>query len=258
MKIQDGRIQVELVISSLDDAVAAMAAGADRFELCSALAVGGLTPSIGTLELVAELPVPVMCMIRPRQAGMFYTPNEFRSMLRDAERAVEAGANGLVFGFLTSEGEVDIERCRQMVSIARQANVETVFHRAFDVVKDPERALEQLIDLEITRVLTSGRAPAAAGGLAEIRRTLEQANGRIEVLPGGGIEVDEVDTILRETGCRQIHLYLSREAPDLSTSANPSIQFGGSLPDDESMYPAIAENQVRQARQIADRFSSDS
>lgn len=256
MTIQDGRIQVELVISSLEDAAAAQAAGADRFELCSALALGGLTPSIGTLELVSELRVPVMCMIRPRQAGMFYTSGEFRSMMRDAERAVEAGAKGLVFGFLTGEGQIDIERCRQIVSIAKQADLETVFHRAFDVVEEPERALEQLIDLEITRVLTSGRAPTAAGGLAEIRRTREQADGRIEVLPGGGIEIDEVETILRETGCRQIHLYLSRNTPDLSTSANPNIRFGGSLPDDESMHPVIAEDQVRQARQIADRFSS--
>src|SRR6266540_2840215 len=180
-------ILLEVIVSSLDDARAAAAGGADRFELCSALALGGLTPSLGLLAAIkAELPQPVVFMVRPREGGMAYTEAEYAVMERDAVLALEAGADGLVFGFLTPEGAVDVSRCHRF--LARIAGVgrprsQLVFHRAFDVVPDPSVALEQLIDLGITRVLTSGQAPRALEGLPVIRRLVEQAAGRIEVLP---------------------------------------------------------------------------
>lgn len=247
-------MKLEIITASLDDARAAAAGGADRFELCSALAVGGLTPSLGTLAAIkAELPTPVMCMIRPRQGGMAYTEAEFEVMRRDAAYAVEAGADGLVFGFLTDDGEVDVVRCRQFLEGLRADRpLHTVFHRAFDVVRDPQRALEQLIDFGITRVLTSGRAPSAMEGLAEIRRTVEQAVGRIEVLPGGGIRPHNVAEVVRATGVDQVHLYVTRTATDSSAIANPQIQFGVSVPATELEYPAVDERKVREVRQILD------
>src|SRR5262249_36385522 len=178
---------LEVIVSSLDDARAAAAGGADRFELCGALALGGLTPSLGTLAAIkAKVAVPVMFMVRPREGGMAYTEGEFAVMERDADLALEAGADGLVFGFLTPDGEVDVPRCRRFIEARRagRPGAHFVYHRAFDVAADPRRALEQLVDLGVTRVLTSGRAALAVDGVAEIRRTREQAAGRIEVLPG--------------------------------------------------------------------------
>src|SRR5438067_10431318 len=143
------RILLEVIVSSLDDARAAAAGGADRFGLCSALALGGLTPSLGTLAAIkAETAVPVMCMLRPREGGMAYTDGETAVIERDGDLALQAGADGLVFGFLTPEGDVDVPRCRRLLARAAQKpGLQLVFHRAFDVVRDPAAALEQLIDL---------------------------------------------------------------------------------------------------------------
>ena len=121
---------VEVCVSSVADALAAVAAGADRLELCSALEVGGLTPSVALLESVLEqVPVPVMAMIRPRAGGFNYEPDQFRTALSDAEWALSLGAGGVVFGFLTSDARVDLERCREVIAVA--TGRQTVFHRAF-------------------------------------------------------------------------------------------------------------------------------
>lgn len=250
-------ILLETIVSSLDDARAAAAGGADRFELCSALALGGLTPSLGTLAAVkAAVSTPVMFMVRPREGGMAYTEGEYAVMERDALLAVESGAEGLVFGFLTPEGEVDVQRCRRFIDRVTASNsrsrVELVFHRAFDVVARPEVALEQLIDLGVTRILTSGRAGRAVDGLDEIRRTVERAAGRIEVLPGGGLRAETVREVVRRTGCTQVHLSATAPAKDLSASHNPAVRFGVDLPPTEVEYRAASEAATRRIRQALD------
>ncbi len=245
---------LESIVSSLDDARAASAA-ADRFELCSALALGGLTPSLGLLQAVKRgFTTPVMCMIRPRESGMAYTENEFQTMLADAEIALAAGADGLVFGLLTDDGEIDIGRCRQFLEVARRSGraVETVFHRAFDIVKNPEEALSALIDLGLTRVLTSGRAADALAGAAEIRRTIEQADHRIEVLPGGGIKLSNLAEVVRRSGADQVHVYLTEQRKDPSTIFNPEIRFGAQLPADDNHHLQVSESMVLRARQVLD------
>ncbi len=252
---QGRRVLLEVIVSSLDDARAAAAGRADRFEMCAALALGGLTPSLGLLNAVKrEVPhVPVMFMLRPREAGMAYTEADVSVMQRDAELALEHGADGLVFGVLTERGEVDAEACQRLHRIARQRpDVQTVFHRAFDVVADAGAALDHLIDLGFTRVLTSGRAPLAVDGLDEIRRTRERAAGRIEVLPGGGINATNVARVVAETGVDQVHLSLTRAAPDPSTRANPAVRFAVDQPPNESEYRATDEQAVRMVRGILD------
>jgi copper homeostasis protein len=249
-------ILLETIVSSLDDARAARAGGADRFELCSALALGGLTPSLGTLAAIkAELAVPVMFMVRPREGGMAYTGGEFAVMERDAALALAAGADGLVFGFLTPTGAVDTARCRRFIAGARRRAggrpVQFVFHRAFDVVAEPATALEQLVELGCTRLLTSGRAPLAVDGAAEIRRTVEQAAGRIEVLPGGGLRAGNVADLVRATGVNQVHLSITAPAADPSAAANPAVRFGGADPlPTELEYRAVDEAGVRQVKEI--------
>src|SRR4051794_21066209 len=146
MSRPDGqRLLLEIAVASVEDALAAQGGGADRLELNAALALGGLTPSLGALlEVKAAVALPVLVMIRPRPGGFAYSDADFKVMQRDADLALQHGADGIVFGILTAEGHVDADRCRRLV---RQTGARAaVFHRAFDVTPDPLAALEQLID----------------------------------------------------------------------------------------------------------------
>ena len=228
------RILVEACCGSADDALEAARGGADRVELNAALFLGGLTPSAGSLKALREqTDIPVMVMLRPREGGFCYTPLEFRSMLADGRLLLKSGANGLVFGCLHADGTVDEERVRALVELA--GDRETVFHRAIDVVPDWRAALDTLIRLGVTRVLTSGQAPAALYGADVIAQMRRHAQGAIEILPGGGITPQNVRQLLGLTGCTQVHLSRRRELRDTSTRANPSLRFGHpqSPPEDE-------------------------
>jgi copper homeostasis protein len=201
------RVLLEVCIASAEDADLAASGGADRLELNSALALGGLTPSLGPLaEVKARVKLPVMVMIRPRPSGFCYSSADFRVMQRDLAIALEHGADGVDFGVLNEDGSVDVERCRLLV---RQATgVPCVFHRAFDVTPNPLTALEQLIDLGFRRVMSSGQEESAFNGAVLLCRLREQAAGRIEFLPAGGINRFNVAEVLARTGCNQVHASL--------------------------------------------------
>ena len=202
---QHKKIFLELCIGSAEDAVIAEKAGADRVELCSALMLGGLTPSAGMiLEVKNTVNIPFVAMVRPRGGGFDYSDSDFQVMLRDAQQAIDLGADGIVFGILKADGEIDLERSKQLVDIG--AGKQVVFHRAFDVVPDPQKSLEQLIDMGVTRVLTSGQEDSSYNGAPLIKELIEQAAGRIEILPGGGIDRFNLDDVIERTGCTQIHI----------------------------------------------------
>ena len=222
-------------MAQLKTAVEAERGGADRVELCSALFLGGLTPSVGSLiEAKQRLNIPVMAMDRPRPAGFCYSPVEFAVMERDADLLLEHGADGIVFGILNADGTVDTRRAEMIRS--RIGSRQAVFHRAFDVTPDPFRALEALIDVGITRVLTSGQRGGAPEGTALIRQLIERAAGRIEVLPGAGIAIDNVVDLVAETGCTQIHMTAFAERQETSTRSNPELRFGHPSSPPESAY----------------------
>lgn len=255
------RILLEVIASSLDDALAAAEGGADRLELCSALALGGLTPTLGTLHAVkARVQIPIMCMLRPREGGMAYSDREFDVMRRDAELLLEAGADGLIFGFLSADGEIDIDRCGKVLNLVGQLSsektVQCIFHRAFDVVADPVRALEELIDLDFDRVLTSGRAPTALEGIDVIRRAVEQAAGRIQILPAGGIDFFSVERIVAGTGVDQVHVYIPEVLEDRSVTRNPRIYFGAHVLQSELEFRRVSPAKVRRVRALLDRGSA--
>jgi copper homeostasis protein len=211
-------ILLEICCGSTEDAVEAKHGGADRVELCSALFLGGLTPSLGSLiEARQRLKIPIMAMDRPRPAGFCYSPTEFAVMERDADLLLQYGADGIVFGILNAGGTVDTRRTAMVRN--RIGSHQAVFHRAFDVTPDPFRALEQLIDLGITRVLTSGQRPGAPEGSALIRQLIEHAAGRIEVLPGAGIAIDNVrdarsSSFIRRTIAESVISYADSDGPD--------------------------------------------
>lgn len=232
---------LEIVAQSSEDARAAERAGADRLELVSALALGGLTPSLGTLETtMACCRLPVMAMLRPRSGGFRYSAGELDAMERDGERFLAAGAQGLVFGVL-DEGGIDARANARLVRLGGQA----VFHRAFDALPDPLDALERLIDLGFRRILTSGGRGTALEGAAMIRRMIHQADGRIEILPGGGVRPDNVAALVATTGARQVHLGA------LEWIEDPSVRgLAFNAPHPEDRYARVDEAIVRSVRSV--------
>jgi copper homeostasis protein len=238
------RVRLEICCGSLDDALEAGAGGADRVELCSCLFHGGLTPSFGALvEARTRLDIPIIFMSRPRGGGFCYTEAEMAQMERDTEMAVAEGAAGVVFGILTEGGTVDIARSRRLLD--RIGSRDAVFHRAFDVTPDPCRALEELIDLGMTRVLTSGQCETVWEGLDVIARLVEQARDRIQIMPGGGIKPYQVEQVLARTGCRQIHVAAWKTQRDDSTRHRPMVTFGGALYPPENQYDLTDRDVVR-------------
>lgn len=229
------KVLLEVCCGSLDDAIEAERGGADRVEICSCLFFGGLTPSIGSvIEAKKRLKIPVIVMVRPRGGGFCYTEPEFAAMQRDAESALAHGADGIVFGILNPDGTVDLDRNRRLREIA--AGKQTVFHRAIDVTPDPFVALEQLIDLGFTRVLTSGQQPSVPEGLDLIQRLVERAGDRITVMPGGGIRPHAVADVIAKTGCKEMHVAAWKSQHDASCELRPQVTFGGALYPPENRY----------------------
>ncbi len=228
-------ILLEICCGSTEDAVEAERGDADRVELCSALFLGGLTPSLGSLiEANQRRKIPLIAMDRPRPAGFCYSPVEFAVMERDADLLLQHGVDGIVFGILNADGSIDTRR--SSIMRRRIGTRQAVFHRAFDVTPDPFRALEELVDLGITRVLTSGQRSGAPEGSPLIRQLIERAAGRIEILPGAGINLTNVRNLIAATGCTQIHMTAFSEWPETSTQSNPQIKFGDPSSRSESTY----------------------
>jgi copper homeostasis protein len=229
------RVRLEICCGSLDDALEAEAGGADRVELCSSLFFGGLTPSFGSIaEATRRLRIPAIVMVRPRGGGFCYTEPEFGVMQADAEAAIAQGVAGLVFGVLTPDGAIDRARTARLRDLADGR--EAVFHRAFDVTPDPFRALDELVDLGITRVLTSGQQDTVAEGIELIARLVDYAGDRIQVMPGGGIKPFQFDDVIAKTGCREIHVAAWTTRRDDSTRHRPQVTFGGALFPPEHRY----------------------
>jgi copper homeostasis protein len=229
------RVLLEICCGSLEDSLEAEAGGADRVELCSSLFFGGLTPSFGTIvEAKRRLTIPAIVMIRPRGGGFCYTEPEFAAMVADAEAAVAQNVAGLVFGVLTADGAIDRVRTKHLCDIA--GATDAVFHRAFDVTPDPFRALDELVDLGLTRVLTSGQQDTVPEGLDLIKRLVDHAGDRIQVMPGGGIKAFNFDEVVNRTGCRQIHVAAFTTRRDDSTHNRPNVTFGGALQPSENRY----------------------
>ena len=195
---------LEVCCGDLESAQAAARGGAQRIELCSALSADGLTPSLGLIEASRQIAgLRLHVLIRPREGDFVYNEGEFQVMEEDIRRAHEAGADGVVIGALTSEGEIDVPHCRKLVEAA--SGMQVTFHRAFDQCKDPMKGLEQIIEMGCTRVLTSGQAPTAEAGIPLLKQFVEQAGNRLIILPGAGVNAQNAQSILEATGAQEIH-----------------------------------------------------
>lgn len=228
------KVLIEVCCGSYDDAIEAAKAGADRIELNSSMFLGGLTPSIGTIrEARNSIQIPIIVMVRPRGGGFCYTEGEFRVMEQDIVAAIESGADGIAFGVLNADGTVDMQRNRRLIKLI--GDKEAVFHRAFDVVPDPLGALEQLVELGVKRVLTKGQENTIEEGGWLLKKLIEQAAGRIEILPGG-CRPYNYERIVTELGCNQVHLASFVSRIDSSTAARPHVYFGSALRAPEDCY----------------------
>lgn len=198
------RRRLEICIDRLDSAIAARDGGADRIEVCGALACGGTTPGAGLLSACLELsPLEVMVMIRPHAGPFVYSPLDLVVMEKEIAAARRAGAHGVVFGALTPDHDVDRAACRRLLDVAGPLGA--TFHRAFDLTRDPLEALEALIELGFERVLTSGQASTALEGARLLECLVKQASGRIVVMPGAGVSAANVANLLALTNATELH-----------------------------------------------------
>ena len=199
------KILLECCVGSVESAVNAELGGAGRVELCSALELGGVTPSSAVIRLAREkIGVPLFVLIRPRGGDFHYSPLEVEVMKTDIAAARDLGADGIVLGILREDGNVDVERTAELIEAAGGASI--TFHRAFDSTPDPLAALETLRELGVNRVLTTGGADRAEESLTGLEKLAEAAAGRIGILPGGGINHENCRRIIEQTGAREIHV----------------------------------------------------
>ncbi|SER45693.1 copper homeostasis protein [Faunimonas pinastri] len=198
-----GRVVLEICVDTATGLDAAVEGGADRIELCSALEIGGLTPSAGLMAIAGALPCSVHAMIRPRSGGFVFDEGDLATMLRDVDAARAAGLAGVVLGASRSDASLDAEMLARLVAHAEGLSV--TLHRAFDLVPDPLAALRTAIDLGFDRILTSGGALTAQEGGAVLAELVEAAGGRIAVLAGSGISAGNVAELLDRTAVREVH-----------------------------------------------------
>lgn len=245
------RITLEVCVDSVESALAAQAAGADRIELCQALFEGGLTPSAGLMEEVrARVSLKLAVMVRPRGADFCYSDTEFAVMKRDLLLARKSGADVLVLGLLNPDATIDRERTRELLALARPLPV--TFHRAFDMTRDPHEALETLIELGVNRVLTSGQERSALEGLDLIVELVRLAGDRIMVMPGGGIAEGNLPKILRQSGAREFHVSASSTRESRMTFRNTRVAMGRQAGPPEYQFSVASDARIRAFRELAD------
>ena len=197
-------MEIEICCGSIQSAANAKAGGAVRVELCQGLIEGGTTPSPATIQYaVRELGLKVFVLVRPRGGDFCYNELEVKTMEEDVAFCKEAGASGIVVGFLHPDGTIDTELTRRFVQLA--APIPVTFHRAFDRCTDPLHALEQIIDCGCARILTSGCEPTAMEGADVLQQLVKQANGRIKILAGSGVTPENAAVLREKTGAPEIH-----------------------------------------------------
>jgi len=197
-------IRIEICAGSLASALAAQEGGAYRIELCDNLKEGGTTPSYAQIALARKyLDIKLYPIIRPRGGDFLYSDLEFEIMKMDIEQCRELGCDGVVFGILKKDGQIDCERCMELKGIA--GNMGITFHRAFDRCKDPFQALEDIIEMGFERILTSGMEINAIKGASLISKLIAQAKDRISIMPGAGIRTDNLKQLIQVTGASEFH-----------------------------------------------------
>lgn len=194
----------EACTGSLEEAIRAEEAGADRIELCQELDIGGITPDHETIiKAQRQLTLPIVVLIRPRGGNFVYAKNEIQQMLRDIKFCKEVGIYGVAVGALTRQNEIDRKLTQEFIAAARPMQV--TFHMAFDDCKDYEKSLEHLIELRVDRILTKGGRVSAIDGKETLRKLIQQSQKRMIIMPGGGITKDNYLELIEYTRAKEVH-----------------------------------------------------
>jgi copper homeostasis protein len=236
-----GPVLIEICVDSVASAISAERGGAARVELCSGVGDGGLTPSAGMIEAVrSKISIGLQVIIRPRAGDFCYEPEEFGIMRKDILVAKNLGADGVVLGILGSDGNVDIPRTRELVTLARPMNV--TFHRAFDMSADLFRALEDVSSTGANRILTSGGERNCALGAETIAKLVEAARGRIKIMAGRGIDESNAPTLIGQTGVTEIHVGTSTYVASPMLFHNRRVSMGKRQRSEYQRIQVLEEN----------------
>lgn len=245
--------QFEVCANSVESCIAAQAGGANRVELCAGIPEGGTTPSYGDIIIARESlkQTKLHVIIRPRGGDFLYSPIEQRIMLKDIDNARQLEADGVVFGCLTAEGDVDIPLMKQLIEAAQDMSV--TFHRAFDVCRNPQEAIEEIIGLGCHRILTSGQRITAEQGIPLLKELQEQAAGRITLLAGCGVNERNIARIARETGIQEFHFSARERLRSGMNYQNESVSMGGTVHIDEYERDVTSVRKVQETIRALNR-----
>lgn len=236
---------IEVCAGSYYDVVQAYRGGADRVELNSALHLGGLTPSVGSLVLAKRhTGMKIITMVRPRGAGFHYNEEDFEVMLADVKSMLDNGADGIAFGCLDVNGNIDMEQNKQIIALIKQAGKEAVFHRAYDCASNPYKAMETLIELGVDRVLTSGLEAKAMQGKELIKELQERYGASIEILAGSGMNASNAKEMMDYTGIHQVHSSCKAWESDPTTTKN-NVTYAYAEGEHTNCYDVVSEELVR-------------
>ena len=219
--------------NSVESCVEAQRGGADRVELCAGIPEGGTTPSYGDIVMARKLLITTKLhvIIRPRGGDFLYSDLEREIMLEDVRMARRLGVDGVVFGVLTSDGDIDMDFMRQLM--AESEGMSVTFHRAFDVCRNPFVALEQIIELGCDRILTSGQMPKAEDGVDLLKQLVEKAGDRIIIMPGCGVNAGNIAKIEQITGAKEFHFSARSKHESGMQFRKSRVSMGGSVMIDE-------------------------
>lgn len=239
--------RIEVCANSVESALNAQNAGADRVELCAGMPEGGTTPSIGQIMMARELltRTKLHVIIRPRGGDFLYTDLEVQTMIKDIQAAKELQVDGIVIGCLTANGDVDI---KQMEHLMREADgLSVTFHRAFDMCRNPHQTLQEIIALGCDRILTSGQQPTAVQGIPMLKQLQMEADEHIIIMPGCGINPSNIQQIANETGTKEFHLSGRTNVNSRMRFRNPNVSMGGTVHIDEYVQQVTDEDIIREA-----------
>ena len=227
------RSKIEICANSVESAVKAQEGGAYRVELCAGIPEGGTTPSFGDIRMARQLlqKTKLHVIIRPRGGDFLYSHLELEIMIHDIKVVRQLGADGVVFGCLTSDGNVDIPAMKMLMNAV--GNMDVTFHRAFDMCKNPQEALEQIIELGCSRILTSGQEADAFKGIPLLKELVKQADGRIIIMPGCGVNPNNIRRIAEETGTSEFHFSGRSTYESGMIYRNPKVSMGGTVKIEE-------------------------
>lgn len=236
---------IEICCGSYYDAIQAHLGGAKRVELNSALHLGGLTPSIGTLRLVKKhTPLEVISRIRPRGAGFYYNDEDFEVLLEDCKLLMENGSDGISFGCLDSFGNIDIEKNRKIIATIKHYGGTAVFHRAFDCVDDPDESIQLLIDLGVDRLLTSGMQNKAMEGLEVLSHLQQNYGDKIQIIAGSGMNASNTKELMETTGIHQVYSSCKDWIVDPTTTAL-HVSYNYADEDHRNEYDVVNKKLVK-------------